>query len=1161
MKKTNKFLAIILAILMAISIIPISASAATSGKCGDNLTWSYDSSTYTLTISGTGDMYDNNPPWAKYQNNIKEIVISDGVTSIGRAAFFGIIKMTSITIPESITSISELAFYGCSSLTSITVDPNNTFYSDDEFGVLFNKDKTELIQYPIGNIAVSYMIPESVTKIGSYAFYDCNKLVNITLPDSITIIDDWAFGFNKNITSMIIPDSVSVIGNYAFHGCSSLKSISLGNGVTKIGEGAFYNCTSITDVTIPKSVTSLGNIAFIYCFSLTNITVESDNQYYSSDEYGVLFNKDKTTLIQYPIANTRIAYEIPDGVTTIAEYAFSDSIRLSYLTFPVSVTSIEDYAFQNCDELRRVYYYGTEEQWNDILIGNNNSKLTSATKYFECKGDEPGLGTYGDNLTYSYDSRTKTLTISGTGDMVDYDYNNQPWDKYYLEAKEVIISEGVTSIGASAFERFWSLEKVTIPDGVTSIGKNAFDLCNISSIIIPDSVTVIDEAFYGNFYLYDVYYTGTVSQWNDMLKNSEDTGFYYPTIHCTDGKVYPSGSCGDNVFWHLDTTTMTLTISGTGEMENYSEYHYTPPWSIYFYTIKHLVVNDGVETIGDYAFFTCDKLESVALPDSLKSIGEEAFSYCNSLTNITIPDSVTTIGRFAFYSCSGLKSVTLGRGLKELGYRAFISCNALKDVYYGGSKNRWETVLMNSSQPFPNGVNFHYSDIGDDEGHTHIYDVFVTQATCTAQGYTRYICSICDGCYDDNFVSPTGHNYESTSTVAPTCTFSGYIKYTCTACGSYYNDYIQNLGHKYETVVTEPTCTEQGYTTQKCTACGNTIIDNYVDATGHSCEWVIITEPLCVKNGLKSGNCSVCGEITETIPSLGHDYGEYQFEYEPTCTKEGRKSKQCSRCGNQTDVIFVPATGHTYGEWEQVTEGTCKEYVQYERACSTCGEKRFMSAPAEHDYSIEHNVVEATCTTSGSKTVECSYCGNTKTETIPAIGHNYETVVTAPTCTERGYTTYICECSDSYVDNYVDSSGHDYAQIVNAPTCTEQGYTTYTCECGDSYVDDYIDATGHTPADAVEENYVAPTCTENGSKEVVVYCSVCDEEISKDTVTLEATGHEDADNDGYCNDCDFQICNHHCHKSGILGFLWKILNIFNRIFGLNKVCECGAAHY
>ena len=221
--------------------------------------------------------------------------------------------------------------------------------------------------------------------------------------------------------------------------------------------------------------------------------------------------------------------------------------------------------------------------------------------------------------------------------------------------------------------------------------------------------------------------------------------------------------------------------------------------------------------------------------------------------------------------------------------------------------------------------------------------------------------------------------------------------------------------------------------------------------------------------------------------------------------------------------------------------------------------------------------------------------------------HNYESVVTAPTCTEQGYTTYTCECGDSYVDNYVDALGHT-EEIVPAvaPTCTETGLTEGTkCSvCGETLTEQKeLPANGHTPANAVEEKYITPTCTENGSKDVVVYCSVCDEEISRETVTLDATGHSyttavtaptcteqgyttytcscgdnyvddyvnatghaDNDGDGYC-DADNELldpsveCDCNCHKDGFTSFIWKIVNFFNKLFGLNKFCECGIAHY
>lgn len=138
---------------------------------------------------------------------------------------------------------------------------------------------------------------------------------------------------------------------------------------------------------------------------------------------------------------------------------------------------------------------------------------------------------------------------------------------------------------------------------------------------------------------------------------------------------------------------------------------------------------------------------------------------------------------------------------------------------------------------------------------------------------------------------------------------------------------------------------------------------------------------------------------------------------------------------------------------------------------------------------------------------------------------------------------------------------HDYETVVTAPTCTEQGYTTYTCGCGDTYVDGYVDALGHTPAEPVQKWPANPTCTENGSIYEFVYCSECDEEISSELVVIEATRHKDADNDGYCDNCEEQLCNHRCHKIGFAGFLWKIINFFNKLFGLNNVCDCGVAHY
>ena len=217
-----------------------SATASqTSGTCGKNLKWELDNG--TLTISGKGEMqsymdYGYSAPW--FSSNIRKVMITSGVISIGDYAFKGCSSLTSITIPGSVTSIGYSAFKGCSSLTSIT-------------------------------------IPGSVTSIGYSAFKGCSSLTSITIPSSVTNIKDSTFKGCSSLTSIIIPSSVTSIGSAAFEGCSSLTSITIPSSVTSIEVWAFYECSSLTSITIPSGVTSIGGATFLRCSSLTSITIPS----------------------------------------------------------------------------------------------------------------------------------------------------------------------------------------------------------------------------------------------------------------------------------------------------------------------------------------------------------------------------------------------------------------------------------------------------------------------------------------------------------------------------------------------------------------------------------------------------------------------------------------------------------------------------------------------------------------------------------------------------------------------------------------------------------------------------------------------------------------------------------------------------------------------
>ena len=301
--------------------------------------------------------------------------ITYSVTSIGESAFLSCSGLTSVTIPNTVTSIGNEAFSNCFSLTTITIPNSVTSIGDDAFF------------YCTG--LTSLTIPNSVTSIGERAFLYCSSLTSVTIPNSVTSIGESAFAFCDGLTSINVasdnPNYCSVNGVLFNKNRTTLISYpggkqgaySIPNSVTSIGSYAFYGCSGLTSVTIPGSVTSIGNNAFSGCTGLISIDVASDNLNYCSED-GVLFNKDKTTLIQYPGGKQGAYTMIPNSVTSIGYSAFYECTGLTSVTIPNSVTSIEYGAFLNCTSLTSVTIPGSVTSIGGSAFGSC-SGLTSVT--------------------------------------------------------------------------------------------------------------------------------------------------------------------------------------------------------------------------------------------------------------------------------------------------------------------------------------------------------------------------------------------------------------------------------------------------------------------------------------------------------------------------------------------------------------------------------------------------------------------------------------------------------------------------------------------------------------------------------------------------------------------------------------------------------------
>ena len=511
MKKLITLLAVLTVLIGAIALVTVSAAteetvySGTCGADGDNLTWTLDTATGELVISGEGYMKNysftygaTNAPWYAYISSIKNVTIKNGVTSIGDGAFYNCSNLTSVTIPNSVTSIGWQAFSGCTGLTSIEIPNSVTRIDSSAFSGCSG--------------LTSVTIPNSVMSIGNYAFNGCSGLTSVTVDDENEIyhsegnclIETQSKTLIKGCNNSVIPTdgSVTSIGEAAFSNCTSLTSVTIPDSVTSIGDYAFMGCSGLTSVTIGNSVTSIGDYAFMGCYKLVEVINHSTlNITEGSSSFGYIgYYADTVHTGESKIVNKNdyLFYTHSNGVHyllgyvgneteltlpndyngqnyDIYEHAFRGCSGLTSVTIPDSVTSIGEGAFRGCSGLTSVYITDLAA-WCNIKFDNSISNPLY----------------YANNLYLNGKLVTELVVPDSVTNIGNFAFYN------CTSLTSVTIPNSITSIGGYAFSDCTGLTSVTIPNSVTSIGYSAFGGCSgLTSVTIPDSVTSIESYAFG----------------------------------------------------------------------------------------------------------------------------------------------------------------------------------------------------------------------------------------------------------------------------------------------------------------------------------------------------------------------------------------------------------------------------------------------------------------------------------------------------------------------------------------------------------------------------------------------------------------------------------------------------------------------------------------
>ena len=566
-----------------------------------------------------------------------------------------------------------------------------------------------------------------------------------------------AFNGCSYMSGLAIPSTVVEIGDKAFFGCSSLGGIIIPNGTVSIGNYAFGSCSKIKNVDIPASVTHIGNSAFADTAKLESISVDESNMVYESIG-GSLYTKGGISLVRYTSAKTSAEFTPPDSVAVIEEKAFSSSTSLSSITLPEGVKSIGSFAFDGCSALKT------------LNIPNSLEDISgTAFEGFQIEYNEKDNAYYLGNSENPYvvliSAKSNEITECNIPESTKFIYTNA-----FINCKNlanITLPEGLLYVGSRAFDGCSSLTSISLPATVTNIGDGAFAYCNsLESISVADGCknynsidgnlystsdstliayalgksdkefsipegtkAIAKYAFEGNVKLTSISIPASLENIDTNACNhltkiqsiaiAESNSAYKVVDGCLvshDGKTFilytkgatntefsiPAGVTiiGENAFSSASKLESIIIPEGITAISD-GAFKYCSK-------LNSVTIPDSVTSIGNSAFWNCSSLASVSIGNSVVTIGESAFNRCKKLEFVTIPNSVTSIGGSAFWDCTSLRGIVIGENVKSVGNSALGNCTSLEEIYYHGSESNWNSIAKNQNNSISDGATLYF---------------------------------------------------------------------------------------------------------------------------------------------------------------------------------------------------------------------------------------------------------------------------------------------------------------------------------------------------------------------------------------------------------------------------------------------------------------------